>query len=263
MTSQHFRATLLWWLRTSWWSVESSAPHFTWTSRTFGSNGFTPCSLTSGRLEPNTLIQPTQTEPPPDHIEFTCNEISFTGENSNTVSLRQGVSVLPVPPSITEHSGKKWVPPAPLQEPGCRVRAECWWEPWRGLAAVTQPPTCSGSSLQSFCFTVVPLSLAISHVATFPISSACRWLVQLEPACIFLCIVSSQALRTGSQPQESLPVFLFWTSCFLMLSESFLFESHWLRMPPKSVYTNTEIMPYYIHIYIILFFLFHTYSDNS
>lgn len=204
MTSWHFRAASLRRLRTTWWSVGSSAPHFTWTSRIWDSNEFTPRSLTSGRLEANTLIQPTQTEappPPPYHIEFTCNEISFSGENSNTLSPSQGVSVLPVPPSITEDCGKKWVQPAPLQTPGCRVRAECWWEPWLDGAAVTQPPT-------KLMFHRGPTVTGQEPHCTVPNSqSPCRWSVQLEPACIFLCIVSNQEPRS-----------LFWTGCFLMVS---------------------------------------------
>lgn len=238
MTSWHFRATSLWWLRTTWWSVGSSAPHFTWMSRILESNAFTPRPLTSGRLEPNSLTQPTQTEAPHYHIEFTCNEISFTGENSNTLSLSQGVSVLPVPPSITEHSGKKWVQPAPLQTPGCRVGAECWWEPWLDRAAVTQPPTCS-----AFCparkLYVSPSShcrwpMATLHRSQFPVS------LQVVGAIGTSMHLSLHCVQPGPEDQEPRP--LFWTSCFLMVSQSFLFESYWLRIPPKSVCINTKII---------------------
>lgn len=253
MTSWHFRAALLRWLRTTWWSVESAAPHFTWMSRILDSNEFTPPSLTSGRLEPNTLIQPTQTEAPPapDRIEFTCNEISFTGENSNTLSLSQGVSVLPVPPSLTEHCGKKWVQPAPLQTPGCRVRAECWWEPWLDPAAVTQPPTCS-----AFCPAYVSPSshchwpIATLHNSQFSISLQ----VVVGPIGTSMHL-SLHCVQPGPEDQEPRSLF----DGFSIILISIVLAQNPSKICVYQDKNNSIINTYiYIILFFILFYFFYS-----
>lgn len=77
---------------------------------------------------------------------------------------------------------------------------------WIELLSLNLQPALLSALQESFLFHRRPTVTGQWPRCTVPNSqSACRWSVQLEPACIFLCIVSSQAPRTKSQDPCSGP----------------------------------------------------------